>query len=390
MLVGFGYLNSAMAKTGLSAIGFAFFLTMLAVQADVLFEHFFYNALSGETTPVSFDIVTIVRGDLAAATCLISFGALVGKCGMNKLIIVMLFEVVFYTLNKELIFGHLHAKDLAGTLQIHLFGAYFGLGAAAVLGMQKHPAGADHPKGHPDAVASRNSDVLVLLGTVFLWVFWPVLNAYGAPRGTDSLLMGSPTQLRMIVNTILALTSSTTWAFVMSKLFNSHKFGPVDIQNATLAGGVMVGICSSLPLHPAGALGIGMIAATVSTFGFNVLDPLLMKGLVHDTLGIHSRHGLPALCGGIYSVIYLAFFLPPSPGGDIAHAFGPGADAWAAAYPEGVNQWKANLYATFATLAISFFGGVFTMGFVKAITICNDKRQGAFDDENYWAVKYDI
>merc|ERR1712196_751036 len=218
----------------------------------------------------------------------------------------MLLEVVFYTLNKELIFGHLHTTDLSGTLQIHLFGAYFGLGAAAVLGIKKDSEGQDY-KEHADAVSSRNSDVLVMLGTVFLWIFFPTMVAYGAPRGTDGFLMGSPTQLRMLLNTILALTGSCTWTFVLTKMFYDHKFGPVDIQNATLAGGVMVGICSSLPLHPAGALGIGMIAATVSVVGFHVFDPLFASKMFHDSLGIHNRHGLPALFGGFASVITTAF-----------------------------------------------------------------------------------
>lgn len=307
---------------------------------------------------------------------------------MNVLVVVMLFEVVLYTLNKELIFGNLHTKDLSGTLQIHLFGAYFGLGAATVLGLTR-AEGSEDPRGHAGASSSRNSDVQVLLGTVFLWVFFPTMVAYGAPRGTDGFLMGSPTQLRMLLNTILALTASCTWTFVLSPMFFDRKFGPADIQNATIAGGVMIGVCSSNPLHPAGAIGIGMIAATVSVIGFHFIDPLFASKMFHDSLGIHNRHGLPALFGGFASVITTAFYLPPSPSGPISKAFGPGADAYAAAYPEGSSQWKAQLWGTLATLFISFFGGALSMLIVRVATLCNDRfKTGIFDDKRFWAVDY--
>lgn len=63
---------------------------------------------------------------------------------------------------------------------------------------------------------------------------------------------------------VIALTASCIITFVMSALFREdHKFNMIDIQNATLAGGVAVGSASDLVIEPWAAILIGCIAGTV-------------------------------------------------------------------------------------------------------------------------------
>ena len=76
-----------------------------------------------------------------------------------------------------------------------------------------------------------NSDLFSMIGTIFLFCFWPSFNAGVAAAG-DS-------RLRAIVNTYISIASSVLLTYICSCIFNKEKkFDMVHIQNATLAGGV--------------------------------------------------------------------------------------------------------------------------------------------------------
>merc|ERR1711931_53363 len=135
-----------------------------------------------------------------------------------------------------------------------MFGAYFGLAVSRVLYNKKAH---DNDK----AAASHTSDLFSMIGTIFLWMFWPSFNA-GAAASGDA-------QQRAIINTYYSLCSSTLAAFTLSAMvLPSKKFSTEHIQNATLAGGVAVGACADMMLTPGGAMMIGLLAGGMSVCGF--------------------------------------------------------------------------------------------------------------------------
>jgi len=101
-------------------------------------------------------------------------------------------------------------------MYVHTFGAYFGLACSIFITKKKEVEDIKKLNG-----ASYNSDVTAMIGTIFLWMFWPSFNG--------ALATGN-SQHRVVINTVLSLTASAMFAFATSKLFRKeHKFSMVDI-----------------------------------------------------------------------------------------------------------------------------------------------------------------
>lgn len=138
-------------------------------------------------------------------------------------------------------------------------------------------------------------------GTVFLWLYWPSFNGALAGDAYNA-------RHRAIINTTLSISASAFMAFVTSRLLrHGGKFNMVDVQNATLAGGVAMGACANMLPQAWGALLMGSVAGILSTFGFNVLQGLLERKFgLRDTCGINNLHGMPSIFGALCSVVLAA------------------------------------------------------------------------------------
>jgi len=119
-----------------------------------------------------------------------------------------------------------------------------------------------------------------MIGTLFLWMFWPSFNGALAPQAMNS-------KHRVVINTVCALCASGLTAMATSAIFRG-KFAMEDIQNATLAGGVAIGSSSDLVIGPWGATVVGIVAGFISTIGFVYLKKWFFERVgLHDTCGVH-------------------------------------------------------------------------------------------------------
>jgi ammonium transporter Rh len=199
-------------------------------------------------------------------------------------------EIFFYSLNESILVNIFLVNDIGGSIIIHTFGAYFGLSVALFYRGQ-------------EAIEDKNrlgsgnylSDLVSMIGTLFLFAFWPSFNA---------VLGSGSTQQRVVINTYLAISCSVIASIIISKLTKEGKLEMEIILNASLAGGVAVGANADLIVQPFGAMLVGFIAGSVSSFGFAYLSHALQKLIhLHDTCGVHNLHGMPGVIGGLVSAI---------------------------------------------------------------------------------------
>jgi len=287
MLVGFGYLMTFLRWYGLGALGLTMLITCVGIETSLISQAFL-AAMTGGGASFEVDLMVLLQATFAVAAFLISFGALIGKVNPAQLVIMVVCETVFYTINKFMLEEHIQISDVGGTVVIHMFGAYFGLVIAQVLGA---------PVINLKEKASYVSDMFSLFGTVILWTYWPSFVAGATPAGT-------PDAELQIVQTILALSAASVTTFAMSPFMSDEgKIRPVDIQNATLAGGVSIGILAGTPITAAGSLLVGTAAGAISTFGFVHVSAYLEEKIgLHDTCGVHNLHGMPSVLGAVISV----------------------------------------------------------------------------------------
>ncbi len=357
MFVGFGYLMTFLQYYGLGAVGFTMLITALTVQWAILVEHLFVAIVAGDGLhKLSISFIELIDGNFAAACLLISFGALIGKVGPVQIVVMVLLEVVVFAFNKRVILmDGIGIADLGGSVVVHCFGAYFGLAVAFVLGV---PA----TRCNDLAEASTISDVFSLIGTVFLWLYWPSF--------VTAMPEDSAQERTALLNTVFALLGSTVVTFGLSSWLEK-RIRPVDIQNATLAGGVTIGSSANFSLTPAGALATGMIAGLVSTVGFCKLQPVLESKGLHDSCGVHNLHGMPSILGALVSAFFLAVSDPPSEG----------------AAPMGDKQVSAQLTGVCITVIIAVLSGLVTGAILKRLP---GAPRSKFVDRTAWEVAPDF
>ncbi|NWW90256.1 RHAG protein, partial [Rhynochetos jubatus] len=350
IFVGFGFLMTFLKKYGFSSVGINMLIAVFGLQWGTLMQGF-WHMKGGK---IHVNINSMINADFSTATALISFGAVLGKTSPLQMLILTILEVTIFACNEHLVTKVFQATDVGASMTIHAFGAYFGLAVTLVL----YRSGLKNK--HENEESTYHSDLFAMIGTLFLWLFWPSFNS--------AIAQDRSHQIRAIVNTYYSLAACAAVTFALSSSVDQRgKFSMVLIQNATLAGGVAVGTCADLPIYPFVAMCIGSLAGIISVLGFHYLSPLLASKLnIQDTCGVHNLHGLPGILGGIASIITTAV----------------------------ISEEKNNVYITpgmqaaalGSTIGIALAGGALTGGILKLPFLGQASDQNCFDDSVYWEV----
>ncbi|XP_033972443.1 rh family, C glycoprotein a [Trematomus bernacchii] len=371
IFVGFGFLMTFLKRYSFSGVGFNFLIAAFGLQWALLMQGWFHS-LDPVTATISIGIESLINADFCCAGSLIAMGALLGKVSPVQLMVVTLFGVTLFAVEEYIILDLLHCRDAGGSMVIHAFGGYYGLAISWVL---------YRPKLHQSKSLNGSiyhSDMFAMIGTLFLWMFWPSFNSAITDHGD-----GQP---RAAINTYLALASSVLTAVAISSV--SQKKGKLDmvhIQNATLAGGVAMGTAAEFMITPYGSLIVGFCCGIISTFGYLFVTPFLEKTLkLQDTCGIHNLHAVPGMLGGFVGAIVAAFANEDVYGKEgLKRVFDFEGD-----FANRTPGTQGGFQAAGTCVAIAFGivgGGV--VGLILRLPIWGDPADdNCFDDDVYWEV----
>ena len=270
LLLGFGFLMVVIRGHGYSSIPI----------------YMLIKCYMGEGTQLSID--GFMWAEFAAASLLIAIGAPLGRMTMDQYILLAILFVPVYLFNEWLILESgmfTGFQDTGGSVVIHAFGAYFGLGLVTTTAKKM----SDGPTCETDSTSNQFS----LLRSLVLWVFWPSFTS----------AVASPERVVLTaINTVFALAGATIATYIFSKLIRG-KVDIEDIANASLAGGVAIGSTCDIA-NPGMSMLIGLAAGILSTVGYSIIAPKIQK-LIRgtDTCGVHNLHGMPGLLGGLSAII---------------------------------------------------------------------------------------
>ncbi|TKS82589.1 FRhbg Rhesus blood group family type [Collichthys lucidus] len=367
IFIGFGFLMTFLQRYGFSSVGFNFLIAAFALQWATLMQGFFHGLHGGK---IHIGVESMINADFCTGSVLISFGAVLGKTSPVQLLVMAMFEVTLFAVNEFILLTLLGTKDAGGSMTIHTFGAYFGLMVTRIL---YRP---NLHKSQDKNSSVYHSDLFAMIGTIYLWMFWPSFNSAITAHGDD--------QHRTALNTYYSLAACTLATYGMSALTaHDGKLDMVHIQNAALAGGVAAGTAGEMMLTPCGSMIVGFLAGIISVLGYKYLSPILETKLkIQDTCGVHNLHGMPGVLGAIVGAVTAAVATTDVYGKGMDDVFPKVASGeFDATYQGGVQAISLGV-----TLGIALLGGLI-VGFILKLPIFGAPPDTiCFEDSIYWEV----
>ncbi|KAG7280707.1 hypothetical protein CRUP_004507 [Coryphaenoides rupestris] len=272
VIAGFGFMGTFLVRYGFSSSAFNLLVAVIATQWSLILNGFESWLQSRR---IQINLKSLVLAEMCTASALVSVGTVMGKTNPVQLILIAILEVSGFILNGWLLQTFLEVRPLNCAMQLHTFGAFFGLMLTWAL----------YRKGSETRFEKEKMDgksgLFSMLGTLFLWMFWPSFN---------SILMEhrdhGQRKLGVILSTYLALAVSAVAAAAVSVLTSPRgKINMYHVQKCSLAGGVAIGVSMSVVHLPWVAMTIGLAAGVISTLGLRYLK---------STLHSQSPHRIPS------------------------------------------------------------------------------------------------
>ncbi|XP_025054395.1 RH-like protein isoform X3 [Alligator sinensis] len=296
---------------------------------------------------------SILTASMSVVAVLISAGAVLGKANPFQLICMAMVETTAFCASRWTNVYILEIEEHVSLMHVHIFGTFFGLMVSWWL---TQPS-LRRETGKEDSDVT--SDLFSMLGTLFLWMFWPSFNSV--------LVDGVVEKRNAIHNTYYAIAVSAVIAFALSALTNKNgKLQMTHIHGATLAGGVALGFSAHIIQSPWIAMVLGFLAGVMAVLGPYFVKMCLNSAVkMYDTCGIHCMFGMPGLLGAIaYVILFVIYNWNNLP---------------ARGYPALIEVGSLSI-----TILVAVIAGFIT-GILLKLNICKAPPVSKyFDDQVYW------
>jgi ammonium transporter Rh len=376
-----GMSGTWLKKYAYGSLVFSFMIGVYALQWGFLLNGFFEEVSNSQYGVLDLTIHKLILALVCSTALVVSHGAVLGKIGIfgGEVFFYTIVGVAFWTLNYFICIFVLKASDVGGAMTVHLWGGMYGIGATTCLSRywdRRDPTYTSDQ--HPEHTSSYLSDVMAMVGTIFLWILFPAWNAALAP---------DTSQHRVAINTFLGLTASAVVGFLFSRIVRSKYVEIRDMQSVIFAGGIALGSGHSLVIKPAAALIIGAVAALAALIADVFLHNNWEKRRPHnrlrvfDTKHVFAFHVIPGIIGGIASIIAAVINSQYQYGIDVTQNYFPRG------FPRQGGFQTACLVISFVTASLSGYLVGFVLNVLRGkIT---KRTPGPYLDEHAFILPYD-
>ena len=130
VFLGFGLLWTLPRKATWTALGLTILVGAYAMELGILVNGWFSLAALGNWQKIYLNPISMLEGLYCAATCIISYGAIIGQLNPMGLLLIVTVEAILYCVNYYLGASVMRAQDFGRSMFVDVFGAFFGLAVA--------------------------------------------------------------------------------------------------------------------------------------------------------------------------------------------------------------------------------------------------------------------
>jgi len=204
-------------------------------------------------------------------------------------------------------------------------------------------------------------------GIIFVCAFIPSFNAFFSV---------AELQASTVINTIIAVVSSIVTAAAGSYFINGQRFSPVDIQTASLTGGIALSSAHSmfLPAWASSFIGV-VIAVIILTLVHLSKYPGLSERVKIDHTHSFFRHGIPGILAAFCSMIVISAYTGQTVYGVVVNDIFTDNRS---------DQPLFQLYGLLISVGIAAIGGLVAAVFLNTINRQVKPPRRPFVETHYW------